>query len=57
MDSKNKIFTKSDLLKEYKIEELIDKCTFGKVKLGIHKKTNEKVYFKLFQILFIIGCY
>ena len=57
MDSKIKIFTKSDLLKEYKIEEVIDKCTFGKVKLGIHKKTNEKVYFKLFQILFIIGCY
>jgi serine/threonine protein kinase len=33
----------NERLKEYKIEETIAEGTFGKVKLGIHKKTNEKV--------------
>lgn len=33
----------NERLKEYKIEETIAEGTFGKVKIGIHKKTNEKV--------------
>ena len=33
----------NERLKEYKIEETITEGTFGKVKIGIHKKTNEKV--------------
>ena len=41
MDSQN--IRKTKILKEYKIEETIAQGTFGKVKIGIHKKTNEKV--------------
>ena len=33
----------NEKLKDYKIEETIAQGTFGKVKIGIHKKTNEKV--------------
>ena len=33
----------NERLKEYKIEETIAEGTFGIVKIGIHKKTNEKV--------------
>ena len=32
-----------DLLKEYSIEDLLGQGNFGKVKLGIHKITKEKV--------------
>ena len=40
----DKLLKKSiEKLKEYKIEETIAQGTFGKVKIGIHKKTNEKV--------------
>ena len=40
----DKLLKKSiEKLKEYKIEETIAHGTFGKVKIGIHKKTNEKV--------------
>jgi hypothetical protein len=40
----DKIIKKSnDPLKDYKIEGNIAQSRFGKVKLGIHKKTNEKV--------------
>jgi hypothetical protein len=40
----DKLLKKSiEKLKEYKIEEAIAQGTFGKVKIGIHKKTNEKV--------------
>ena len=38
----------NDPLKDYKIEGTIAQSKFGKVKLGIHKKTNEKVCFKYF---------
>ena len=33
----------NELLNEYKIERIIAQGTFGKIKLGIHKKTNQKV--------------
>lgn len=33
----------NEKLKEYIIEETIAQGTLGKVKIGIHKKTNEKV--------------
>jgi len=40
----DKLLKKSiEKLKEYKIEGTIAQGTFGKVKIGIHKKTNEKV--------------
>ena len=40
----DKLLKKSiEKLKEYKIEETIAQGTFGEVKIGIHKKTNEKV--------------
>lgn len=48
----NKSIKKSnEKLKEYKIEETIAQGTFGKVKIGIHKKTNEKVNSYILKII------
>ena len=33
----------NELLNEYKIERIIGQGTFGKIKLGIHNKTSQKV--------------
>ena len=33
----------NELLNEYDIDKILGKGNFGKVKLGIHKKTKEKV--------------
>ena len=41
----------NEKLKDYKIEETIAQGTFGKVKIGIHKKTNEKVNKYLLKII------
>ena len=50
MDNDNKMNSKSkELLKEYKIEGIIAQGTFGKVKLGLHKKTKEKVAIKIIE--------
>jgi len=42
LSNKNDISDK-DLLEDYIIGETLGKGTFGKVKLGKHKKTGEKV--------------
>ena len=50
VDNDNKMNSKSkELLKEYKIEGIIAQGTFGKVKLGLHKKTKEKVAIKIIE--------
>ena len=43
LDNNNMINKSKESLKDYKIEKIIAKNSFGKVNLGIHKKTNEKV--------------
>lgn len=44
--SDNFHFQENDILRNYIIGETLGKGTFGKVKLGIHKITKEKVIFK-----------
>ena len=50
---KNK--SEKDILKDYIIGETLGKGTFGKVKLGRHKITGEKVNINIILISFL-GC-
>ena len=45
----NPIKIKKNLLKDYTIKDIIGKGTFSVVKLGIDKKTNEKVAIKILE--------
>jgi len=48
-DNIKTIKKKNELLNEYKIERIIGQGTFGKIKLGIHNKTSQKVCSKSFK--------